>query len=41
MGEPKRKKDEAERRRRLMELVTWTLIVTHDVLRLLGDLLSR
>jgi hypothetical protein len=42
MGKRKKRDwDEEERRRRLIELATWTLIVAHDALRLLGDLLNR
>jgi hypothetical protein len=42
MGNPRRRRrDEEERRRRLIELATLALIVAHDVLRLVTDLLNR
>jgi hypothetical protein len=38
---PKRDRDENERQRRLIQLATAALLVAHDVLRLVIDLVNR
>jgi hypothetical protein len=38
---PRRDRDEKERQRRLIQLATAALLVAHDVLRLVIDLMNR
>jgi hypothetical protein len=38
---PRRSRDEQERQRQLIQLATAALVVAHDVLRLVIDLINR